>query len=76
MNAYASRLRCKSLALVYPASFDCPPGHLTEFAFMTEERPTLEIVAIDVRELAFGDGTTATLQTMMERIAYLKTSPV
>ena len=30
MNAYASRYRCKRLALVYPASRDCPPGRITE----------------------------------------------
>jgi 5-methylcytosine-specific restriction enzyme subunit McrC len=39
MNAYASRYRCKRLALVYPASRDCPPGRITEFVLMTEERP-------------------------------------
>lgn len=56
MNAYASRYRCKRLALVYPASWDCPPGKITEFVLMTEERPKLEVVAVDVRELAFGNG--------------------
>ena len=56
MNAYASRYRCKRLALVYPASRDCPPGRITEFVLMTEERPVLDLVAIDVRELAFGSG--------------------
>lgn len=59
MNAYASRYRCKRLALVYPASRDCPPGRITEFVLMTEERPLLDIVAIDVRELAFGSGIPA-----------------
>ena len=39
MNAYASRYRCKRLALVHPASRDCPPGRITEFVLMTEERP-------------------------------------
>lgn len=59
MNAYASRYRCKRLALVYPTSRDCPPGRITEFVLMTEERPLLDIVAIDVRELAFGSGIPA-----------------
>ena len=54
MNAYANRYRCKRLALVYPASGDCPPGKITEFVLMTEERPILEVVAVDVRKLAFG----------------------
>ena len=54
MNAYANRYRCKRLALVYPASGDCPPGKITEFVLMTEERPILEVVAVDVRKLVFG----------------------
>lgn len=54
MNAYASRYRCKRLALVYPASVDSPPGRINEFVLNTEERPTLEVIAIDVRELTFG----------------------
>jgi 5-methylcytosine-specific restriction enzyme subunit McrC len=65
MNAYASRYRCKRLALVYPASRDCPPGRITEFVLMTEERPVLDIVAIDVRELAFGSGIPAGIDAMI-----------
>ena len=59
MNAYASRYRCKRLALVYPASRDCPPGRIAEFVLMTEERPVLDVVAVDVREFAFGSGIPA-----------------
>lgn len=65
MNAYASRYRCKRLALVYPASVDCPPGKITEFVLMTEERPMLEIVVVDVRELAFGSGIPAGIDGMI-----------
>lgn len=65
MNAYASRYRCKRLALVYPASRDCPPGRITEFLLMTEERPVLDVVAIDVRELAFGSGFPAGIDTII-----------
>ncbi|UIJ72369.1 McrC family protein [Aurantimonas sp. HBX-1] len=65
MNAYASRYRCKRLALVYPASGDCPPGKITEFVLMTEERPILEVVAVDVRELAFGSGIPAGINGMI-----------
>ena len=65
MNAYASRYRCNRLALVYPASRDCPPGKITEFVLMTEERPMLEVVAVDVRELAFGSGIPAGLDEMI-----------
>ncbi len=59
MNAYASCYRCKRLALVYPASEDCPPGKITEFVLMTGDQPMLEVVAVDVRELAFGSGIPA-----------------
>lgn len=59
MNAYASRYRCKRLALVYPASRDCRQGRITEFVLMTEERPVLDVAAVDVRELAFGSGIPA-----------------
>jgi 5-methylcytosine-specific restriction enzyme subunit McrC len=65
MNAYASRYRCKRLALVYPASRDCAPGRITEFALMTEERPVLDVVAIDVRELAFASGIPAGIDAMI-----------
>ena len=65
MNAYASRYRCKRLALVYPASRDCPPGRITEFVLMTEERPLLDVVAVDVRELAFGNGIPAGVDAMI-----------
>lgn len=65
MNAYASRYRCKRLALVYPASRDCPPGRITEFVLMTEERPVLDVVAVDVRELAFGTGIPVGIDAMI-----------
>lgn len=65
MNAYASRYRCSRLALVYPASVDCPPGKVTEFALLTEERPMLEVVAVDVHELAFGSGVPSGLESMI-----------
>lgn len=65
MNAYASRYRCKRLALVYPASGGCPPGKIIEFVLMTEERPMLEVVAVDVRKLAFGSGVPAVIDGMI-----------
>ena len=65
MNAYASRYRCKRLALVYPASRDCLPGRITEFELMTEERPMLEVIAVDVQELAFCSGIPASINEMM-----------
>jgi 5-methylcytosine-specific restriction enzyme subunit McrC len=65
MNAYATRYRCKRLALVYPASRDCPRGRITEFVLMTEERPVLDVVAVDVRELAFGSGIPTGVDAMI-----------
>lgn len=65
MNAYAARYRCKQLALVYPASGDCPPGKISEFVLMTEERPKLEVIAVDVRDLAFGNGMPAGIDGMI-----------
>ncbi|RWD29866.1 MAG: restriction endonuclease [Mesorhizobium sp.] len=56
MNTYADRYRCKRLALIYPATAECPPGCVTNFVLMTEVRPTLEVLTIDVRDLAFGSG--------------------
>ncbi|MDZ4394355.1 5-methylcytosine restriction system specificity protein McrC [Cypionkella sp.] len=64
MNAYASRYRCKRLVLVYPACGDCPPGKITEFVHMTEERPMLADIAVDLREIAFGSGVPAGIDTM------------
>lgn len=65
MNAYADRYRCKRLALVYPASRACSPGRITEFVLDTEERPILEVVAADVRELAFGSGIPGSIDDMI-----------
>ncbi len=56
MNAYASRYRCNRLALVYPASLRCPPGHVRDFQFQTPSQPILDVVAVDIRDLAFGSG--------------------
>lgn len=68
MNAYASRYRCKRLVLVYPASVDCPPGKFSEFVLMTKERPMLEVVAVDVRELAFGAKIPAGLDLVLPQV--------
>ncbi len=65
MNAYAARYRCKHLALVYPASGDCPPGKIKEFVLMTEERPKLEVIVVDVRELTSGSGMPAGVDGMI-----------
>jgi 5-methylcytosine-specific restriction enzyme subunit McrC len=70
MNAYASRYRCNQIALVYPASSDCPPGSVTEFVLLTEERPVLEVVAVDVRELALGSGMPIGLEKIARQMMF------
>ena len=66
MNAYASGYRCNRLALVYPAPVNCPPGKIAEFTLLTEERPMLEVVAVDVQELAFGSGLPTGIEEYFE----------
>ncbi|MES0190998.1 restriction endonuclease [Mesorhizobium sp. C264A] len=65
INTYADRYRCKRLALIYPATAECPPGCVTNFVLMTEVRPTLEVLAIDVREMAFGSGMPAGFEAVL-----------
>jgi 5-methylcytosine-specific restriction enzyme subunit McrC len=38
---------------------------ITEFVLMTEQRPVLDVVAVDVRELAFGSGIPAGIDAMI-----------
>ncbi|MFZ3582128.1 McrC family protein [Loktanella sp. DJP18] len=56
MNAYADRYSCDRLALVYPATAEVPAGRVTNFVLLTAARPVLEVLTIDVRDLAFGSG--------------------
>ncbi|SNR45621.1 5-methylcytosine-specific restriction enzyme subunit McrC [Puniceibacterium sediminis] len=56
MNAYADRYCCNRLALVYPATAEFPSGSVTNFVLLTATRPVLEVLTIDVRDLAFGSG--------------------
>ena len=42
---------------------------------MTEERPMLEVVAVDVRELAFGSGLPAGLAKMIPIERHWKQTP-
>ena len=65
MNAYASRYRCNSLALVYPASARCAPGYVREFRFQTPGQPILDVVAVDIHDLAFGDAMPAGLERVI-----------
>lgn len=56
MNAYAGRYRCIRLTLVYPASYNHPPGRVTKFVLMTQRSAELEVLVVNIRELAFGSG--------------------
>ena len=49
-----------------------PPGRITEFVLMTEERPVLNVVAVDVRELAFGSGIPAGIDDIISMERHLK----
>ena len=66
MNAYASRYRCERLALVYPASVDCPPGTVEEFELLTLGQPILKVIALDVRELTLKKKIPSGLSEMIE----------
>lgn len=72
MNAYASRYHCKRLTLVYPASRECPPGKISDFVLMTEEQPMLQVVAVDVRELAFASGIPAGIDMVVRQMETLR----
>lgn len=65
MNAYASRYRCKRLALVYPATCDLKPGKIDEFELMTPGRPVLDVLAVDVQKLASDNGMPASIERMI-----------
>ena len=52
MNAYAGRYSCDRVALVYPATGNVPPGKVGSFTLQTGSRPTLDVIAVDVRRLA------------------------
>ena len=69
MDAYAIHLGCSRLTLVYPAWSDCPLDKVREFVFETNERPserpTLAVIAVDLREIAIGTGIPDGLDALM-----------
>lgn len=65
MNAYATCYRCNRLVLIYPASEEYASAKFTTFDLMTEERPWSKIVAVDVRELAYGNGSLGHIQDLI-----------
>ena len=62
MTAYAGRYGCHRLVLVFPATAMCAPGHVRQFRLQTPERPILDVVAVDLHELAFESRTLTGLE--------------
>jgi 5-methylcytosine-specific restriction enzyme subunit McrC len=56
MTAYANRYGCNHLALVYPASLSCPPGLIKSFVLRIPNSTRLDVVAVDLQDLTFGEG--------------------
>ena len=52
LAAYASTYGCRRVVLVFPSSSACPPGQVYSFTLRIPNRPRLDIVAVDLRELA------------------------
>ena len=68
MNAYAGRYECQQLVLVYPASAGCAPGHVRQFRLQTPARPILNVVAVDLHDLAFGSHVPTGLKGVLTAI--------
>ncbi|MCY4460474.1 MAG: hypothetical protein OXC26_08785 [Albidovulum sp.] len=68
MNAYAGRYGCRQLTLVYPASAGCAPGLVRQFRLQTPLQPILDVVAVDLHELAFGSRVPLGLEGMFAGI--------
>ena len=68
MNTYAGRYGCRQLTLVYPASAGCAPGLVRQFRLQTPLQPILDVVAVDLHELAFGSRVPLGLEGMFAGI--------
>lgn len=54
MTTYASRYGCRQIALVFPASTECPPGMVELFTLLVPNSPHLIVVAVDLHSLTNG----------------------
>lgn len=54
LTAYASSYGCRRVVLVFPASSTSPAGQVGSFTLRIPNRPRLDVVAVDLRELAEG----------------------
>ena len=75
MNAYASRYQCNRLVLVYPASATCAPGHVREFCLQTPGRPTIDVIAVDLHDLAFGTNALFGLEGVLAKMRATGSEP-
>ena len=69
MNAYADRYSCDRVALVYPATGNVRPGRIGSFTLQTGSRPTLDVIAIDVKRLAFHGEVGEALEALISQQA-------
>ena len=65
LAAYAGRYNCGRLALVYPASADCPAGMVRSHRLLLPGGPVLNVVAVDLADLAGGSSMPAGLERML-----------
>ena len=69
MNAYADRYSCNRVALVYPATGNVRPGRIDSFILQTGSRPTLYVIAIDVKRLAIHGEVGEALEALISKQA-------
>ena len=66
VSGIAVDLQYATKALQYPfGMLPAATGGITEFVLMTEERSALDVVAVDVRELALGSGIPTGIDAMI-----------
>ncbi len=65
LAAYAGRYDCQRLALVYPASPNCPAGQVRSHRLLLPGAPRLDVVALELTDLAAGRGVPAGLGSVL-----------
>lgn len=71
MNAYADCYSCDRVALVYPATGNVRPGRIGSFTLQTGSRPTLYVIAIDVKRLALHGEVGEALEALISQRAHV-----
>lgn len=75
INAYASRYRCRHLALVYPISSLSETGTSTSFQLLTSDLPVINIITIDLKELSFSGSIGQHLECIITQCAHERECP-